>query len=146
MLFVHVGKNSSETLRTSRSQIFFKIGVLKNFSMFAKKHLCASLFLIKLHARGPALLSKKRFQRRCFPVNNAPFLRTAFLWNTFCSLHLFVLIEFFGRLWVQNWRFSYFLYYCLESGIHTYLVLVFIPKILVSLTFARITTSAPPLF
>ena len=36
MLFVHVGKSSSETLRSSRSQMFFKIGVLKNFSMFAK--------------------------------------------------------------------------------------------------------------
>ena len=34
--------------RTSRSQIFFKIGVLKNFAIFIGKHLCWSLFLIKL--------------------------------------------------------------------------------------------------
>ena len=39
MLFDHIEKGSSETLRSSRSQMFFKIGVLKNFS---------SLFLIKL--------------------------------------------------------------------------------------------------
>ena len=36
MLFVHVGKSSSETLRSSRSQMYFKVGALKNFSMFAK--------------------------------------------------------------------------------------------------------------
>ena len=36
MLFVHIGKSSSETLRSSGSQMFFKIFVLKNFSMFAK--------------------------------------------------------------------------------------------------------------
>ena len=32
-----------KTLRSSRSQIFFKIGVLKNFAIFARKHLCWSL-------------------------------------------------------------------------------------------------------
>ena len=36
MLFVHVGKSSSETLRSSRSQMFFEIGFLQNFSIFAK--------------------------------------------------------------------------------------------------------------
>ena len=33
---------------SSRAQIFFKIGVLKNFANFIGKHLCWSLFLIKL--------------------------------------------------------------------------------------------------
>ena len=32
-----------------RSQMFFKIGVLKNFVNFSRKHLRWSLFLIKLH-------------------------------------------------------------------------------------------------
>ena len=36
--------------RSSRSQMFFKIGVLKNFANFTGKHLCWSLFLIKLQA------------------------------------------------------------------------------------------------
>ena len=103
MLFVHVGKSSSETLRSSRSQMFFKIGVLKSFSIFAKKHLCSIFFfLIKLRAWRPAFLLKK-----CFPVNIAKFLRTAFLWNTFCSLYFHVTIEFFECLWVQNWRVLY---------------------------------------
>ena len=33
MLFVHVGKRSRKSLRSSRSQMFFKIGVLKKFSI-----------------------------------------------------------------------------------------------------------------
>ena len=32
--------------RSSRSQMFFKIDVLKNFAIFIGKHLCWSLFLI----------------------------------------------------------------------------------------------------
>ena len=34
--------------RNSCSQMFLKIGVLKNFANFTGKHLCWSLFLIKL--------------------------------------------------------------------------------------------------
>ena len=34
--------------RISRSYMFFKIGVLKNFAMFTGKHPCESLFLLKL--------------------------------------------------------------------------------------------------
>ena len=36
--------------RSSRSRIFFKIGVFKNFSNFTGKHLCQSFFLIKLQS------------------------------------------------------------------------------------------------
>ena len=36
--------------RSSRSQMFFKIGALKSFTIFTVKHLCWSLFLIKLQA------------------------------------------------------------------------------------------------
>ena len=43
MLFIHVGKRLS-----SSSQIFFKTGVFKNFTIFTGKHLCWSLYLIKL--------------------------------------------------------------------------------------------------
>ena len=40
--------------RSSRSQMFFKIGVLKNFAIFTGKHLRWSLFLINKVA-GPQL-------------------------------------------------------------------------------------------
>ena len=55
--------------RSSRSQMFFKISFLKNFTMFTGKHLCWSLFLVKLQS----------LQHGCFPVNTLKFLRTAFL-------------------------------------------------------------------
>ena len=48
--------------RSSRSQMFFKIGALNKFTIF---------------------LIKKSLQRRCFPVNIAKLLRTAFLYRTF---------------------------------------------------------------
>ena len=47
--------------------MFFKISVLQNFSILTGKHLCWSLFLIM-----------ESLQHRCFPVNIAKFLKTAF--------------------------------------------------------------------
>ena len=46
--------------------MFFKIGLLKNFAIFREKHLCWSLFLIKLQTF------------RIFPVNITKFLTVAF--------------------------------------------------------------------
>ena len=42
-------------------EVFYKKGVLNNFANFTGKHLCWSLFLIKLHASGlkPITLFKK---------------------------------------------------------------------------------------
>ena len=45
--------------RSSRSQIFFKIGVLKNFANFTGKHLCKNLFLTKLQIWRLANLLRK---------------------------------------------------------------------------------------
>ena len=39
--------------RSSRSQMFFKIGILKNFAIFTGKKLCRSLFLKQLQAWRP---------------------------------------------------------------------------------------------
>ena len=63
MLFPHVGKCSN-----SRSQMFFKTGVLENFAIFTGKHLCQSLFLIKLRGRSPAFSLKKQMFYR-IPVH-----------------------------------------------------------------------------
>ena len=46
--------------------MFYKKGVPRNFTKFIEKHLCQSLFLIKLQASRP--------WRRCFPVNFVKFL------------------------------------------------------------------------
>ena len=66
--FVNIFKETV-LLRSSRLQMFFKIGALKNFPIFTRKHLCWSLFLIK------------RLQQRCFPVNIAKFLRETIFKN-----------------------------------------------------------------
>ena len=50
--------------------MFFKIGVLKKLAIFTGKSLYWSLFLINFVI--------KRLQHRCFSVNIAKFLRTAF--------------------------------------------------------------------
>ena len=42
--------------RSSHSQMFFKIVVLENSAIFTGKHLCWSLFVIKLQAWRPATL------------------------------------------------------------------------------------------
>ena len=63
--------------RSSCYQMFFKIGVLKNFGTFTRKYLCWSLLLIKLQAWRTII--KKKLQRRCFPVKFAKFLKTPFL-------------------------------------------------------------------
>ena len=55
MLLAHVGKRSN-----SRSQMFFKTGVLKYFAIFTEKHLCWSLFLIKFQDWRSAFLFKKK--------------------------------------------------------------------------------------
>ena len=88
----------------------FKIGVLKNFAVFTRKFLCWSLFLIKLQARRPAFLLKKRHQQYCEIIENSFFIEHLLLIILFRNFY--VMIEFFGRLWVQNWYFSYFLCHC----------------------------------
>ena len=52
-IFMNVKKNFAgftPTLLSSRSQIFLEMAVLKNSANFIGKHLCLSLFLIKLQA------------------------------------------------------------------------------------------------
>ena len=49
-------------LESSRPEVFYKKGVLKNFTKFTR----------------PATLFKKRLWHRCFPVKFAKFLRTTF--------------------------------------------------------------------
>ena len=66
--------------RSSRSQIFFKLGVLKNLEIFTGKYLCWNLSLFNEIAGLKAYnFIKKRLQHRCFPVNIAKFVRTYFI-------------------------------------------------------------------
>ena len=73
--------------RSSLSQMFIKIGALKYFAIFTGKHLCWSLFSIKLRAF------------RCFPVNIAKFLRAAFFIE---HLRWLLLQMFYFTLYLQK--------------------------------------------
>ena len=62
-------------------EVFCKIGVLKDFANFTGKHVLESLFN-KIAALRACNFTKKRLQRRCFPMKFAKSLRTSFLQNT----------------------------------------------------------------
>ena len=64
--------------------------VLKNFVIFTGKHLCWSLFLIKLQA---CKFIEKRLQHWCFPLHVRKFLRTPILRNISERLLLIILFS-----------------------------------------------------
>ena len=68
-------------VRSSRSQMFFSIDILKSFAHFTGKHLCWSLFN-KVPVFQACSFIKKRLQHSYFPVKSAKFLRIPFLRNT----------------------------------------------------------------
>ena len=61
--------------------MFFKIAVLKNFTIYTGKHLCWSLFLIELQASGTATLLKRVQQVFSWEYCEI-FKNSFFLWNT----------------------------------------------------------------
>ena len=72
-----IGKHHCWSIFRSRcSQVFFKVGVLKNFTIFTEKHPCQSLFE-KVAGLKAYYFNKKQLLYSCFPVNIAKFLRTA---------------------------------------------------------------------
>ena len=64
-----------KNIRSSHQRGSMKKCVLRNFTKFAGKHLCQSIFFNK----KLGTLLKKRLWHRCFPVNFAKFLRTSFI-------------------------------------------------------------------
>ena len=85
-------------VRSSLSQMLYKIGVLKYFAKFTRKQLCCSLFFIKLQAGSPVTLSK-RSPSTGLPVNIAKFLRALFVQSgksmePFCYLQFYASCNF----------------------------------------------------
>ena len=114
-----------KTLRSSRSQMFFKIVILKKFAELPRKHLCWSVFLIKKQAWRPAYLSKKKETTiQVFSCEYCEFFKSFFIEHLIILIthyanvvrytfpKFYVMIEFFGSICVQNSYFSYFLYHC----------------------------------
>ena len=79
------------------TKVFYKKGVLENFTKFTEKLLCQSLFFNKVAGLRPATLLKKRLWHRCF---GAKFLRVAILENISGRLLLSLL-----------WLFSKYCFY-----------------------------------
>ena len=80
-IFSKWDKQTLTQYRSSRSQMFFKIVLLKSFANFIAKLLCWSLFLIELQAGGPAILLKIDSNARvsyetCKSFKNTFFYRT----------------------------------------------------------------------
>ena len=71
----------AEKSRSTHQRSSVKKVVLTNFTVFLGKHLCYSLFLIKLRV-------SPRLQHSHFPVNIAKFLRTPILKSISERLHL----------------------------------------------------------
>ena len=80
--------------RSSRSHVFYQIGVLKNFAKFTGKHLYLSLFFNNVTYLDLVTLLEKRLWHRHFLLNFARFFRVPFLQksNTSEELLLFFLM------------------------------------------------------
>ena len=63
------------TCRSSRPEVFRKKHFFKNFAKFAEENLYQSLTFNKVAGSACNFIKKKRFWKRCFPVNFAKFLR-----------------------------------------------------------------------
>ena len=61
---------SVAVFKKSEAQVFFKIGVLKNFANFTGKHLYWSLFIIKLQvSKFPMNIAEFRISNFCYGFN-----------------------------------------------------------------------------
>ena len=69
--------------RSSRSQMFLKIGILENFARLTRKHQCRSLFLIHIQAQACNFI-KNRLGHRHFLV----YFTIAIVQTIFGILHL----------------------------------------------------------
>ena len=75
--------NTEACLTKQPPEVFYKKGVLENFSKFTEIRLCQSLiFNIFLRSEACNFIHKETLDI-CFPVNFAKLLRTPFLQNTF---------------------------------------------------------------
>ena len=94
--------NDDYMLKSSLSEVFYKKGVLRNFTKFKGKHLCQSLFFNKVTGLRPATLLKERLWHKSFPVNFVKFLKTPFLTKHLWWLLLYALQSLFFIMYMQK--------------------------------------------
>ena len=81
-------------IRSSPSQMFFKINVLRNFTIFTGNHLCLSLFLIKLQTSRSDTGAFLLIQRNCYKQLFIEHLRWLLLHNQDSVFTLFNIVKF----------------------------------------------------
>ena len=90
------GDFRARSCRSSRSQMFFRIGVQKNFAHFTGKHLCRSLFLIKLQTLACKIHPSKHYRKlKNFPIwATLDYIWLVFLltWNSYRNMWIVGLI------------------------------------------------------
>ena len=84
-------EEDNNTIRSSHSQMFFKIGALENFAIFKGKQLCRSIFLIKLQVWRPATLLK-RDSTQVFSCEYCEIFKNTFFTEHLQWLHFYYLI------------------------------------------------------
>ena len=84
MIMFYDKKILSLNFKSSRLQMFFKIGVLKNFCNIHMKAPVLDAPFNKVAGLELCNFIKKILQHRCFPANIAKFLRTPIL-NNICE-------------------------------------------------------------
>ena len=93
---VQVKLSEAVVRRCSSKQVLLKISQCSQ-----KTPVFESLFN-KAGALKACIFIKKEIPTQVFTCEYCQIFENSFLWNTFCSLYFYVMIEFFGRLWVQN--------------------------------------------
>ena len=79
---LNLHKEFLHPIKAAISDMFIKLGVLKNRNIHRKTPVVESLFNTVAGLQACKLI-KKKLQHRCFPENIAKFLRTAFLQNNY---------------------------------------------------------------
>ena len=91
---------------------------------------------------------KRKTPAQAFSCKHYEIFKNKFFYGTppvhYTFPKFYVMVEFFGCLWIQKRDFSYFLYHCFIHFHNS--VALFIPKFLVSVPLVHITISAPALF
>ena len=117
----------------ARLLTFFVTEVLRNFAIFIGKHLCQSLFLIKMQAcfiekqsfvllfngfymKQTCNFIKKRLQHKCVPMNIAKFLKTPFFIERSLQLILFFLSLLYKRPCTFPYLFCFHQHLVLSGG------------------------------
>ena len=115
-----------DKFRSSRLQMFFKIGVLKNFTNFTEKHLCWSSYLIKIDSKTGVFFSQKSIffntEKHCAKnvqsETENKFCKTKCVKLNYYKCAHFLLFLFLSILWIYHFHCFPILFLLLYLSFH----------------------------